>query len=98
MSRLKDQPSSTKKINRRSFLNQSAIVAGATVLGSTAFSCSRIMGANERISLGHIGIGNRGRELDWIVSQLKDKFNVEMIAVCDLWKVNREKAAAAAEK
>ena len=99
MSRLKDQPSSTKKINRRSFLNQTAsIMAGTAALGSTALSYSRIMGANERISLGHIGVGNRGRELDWIVSQLKDKFNVEMIAVCDFWKVNREKAAAAAEK
>src|SRR2546426_3517964 len=99
MSRLKDQPSSTKKINRRSFLNQTAsIMAGTAALGSTALSYSRIMGANERISLGHIGVGNRGRELDWIVSQLKDKFNVEMTAVCDLWKVNRERAAAAAEK
>src|SRR5213592_487342 len=98
MSRLKSQSSSARKIGRRSFLNQSAIVAGATVLGSTAFSYSRILGANERISLGHIGIGNRGRELDWIVSQLKDKFNVEMTAVCDLWKINREKAAAASEK
>src|SRR5207237_9027424 len=98
MNPLKSQSSSARKIGRRSFLNQSAIVAGATVLGSTAFSYSRILGANERISLGHIGIGNRGRELDWIVSQLKDKFNVEMTAVCDLWKLNREKAAAAAEK
>src|SRR3989454_5733259 len=99
MSRLKNQPSSTKKIDRRCFLNQTAsVVAGATVLSSSAFSYNRTLGANERISLGHIGIGNRGRELDWIVSQLKDKFNMEMTAVCDLWKVNREKAAAAAEK
>ena len=67
-------------------------------MGVSAFSYSRIPGANDRISLGHIGIGNRGREHAWIVSQLKDKANVEMTAVCDLWKVNREKAAAAAEK
>jgi len=75
-----------KQINRRAFLNQSAtIAAGAAVLGSTALSYGRIVGANDRISLGHIGIGNRGGELDWIASRLKDKHNVEMTAVCDLW-------------
>ena len=52
------------------------------------------MGANDRISLGHVGIGNRGRDLDLIASKLKSSHNVEMIAVCDLWTVNREKAAA----
>ena len=78
-------------VNRRSFLNQ-----GAAALAGTALSYSRIQGANERISLGHIGIGSRGSELAWIVSQLKDKKNIEMTAVCDLWKVNRERAAAKA--
>src|SRR3989441_861109 len=88
-----------KKINRRAFLNQGAtLAAGATVLGSTALSYSRIVGANDRISLGHIGIGNRGTELDWIAGRLKDKHNVEMTAVCDLWTINREKAAARNEK
>jgi len=88
-----------KVINRRTFLNQSAsMVAGAAALSTSALSYSRILGSNDRISLGHIGIGNRGREHDHIVAQLKDKFNVEMIAVCDLWKVNREKAVAATEK
>jgi predicted dehydrogenase len=81
------------KIDRRSFL-----VAGTTALASTARSYSRIPGANDRISLGHIGIGGRGRGLAFIASQLKDQKNVEMTAVCDLWKVNRERAAAAAEK
>ena len=85
-------------IARRTFLTQTAAaVAGAGILTSSAFSYSRIKGANDRILLGHIGIGGRGRELAWIVSKLKDKHNVEMAAVCDLWKVNREKAAARAE-
>src|SRR5947208_8296262 len=91
-----DEP---KKINRRAVLNRSAVIAaGATALGSTALSYSRTVGANDRISLGHIGIGNRGTELDWIAGRLKDKHNVEMTAVCDLWTVNREKAAARNEK
>jgi predicted dehydrogenase len=74
-------------LNRRSFLNQSA-----AALAGTALSYSRIQGANERISLGHIGIGSRGSELAWIASRLKDGKNCEMTAVCDLWKINRERA------
>jgi predicted dehydrogenase len=94
-----DGQSANKQINRRTFLNCSAsILAGASVVGTSASSYARVLGSNERISLAHIGIGNRGRELDGVVSKLKDKFNVEMTAVCDLWKVNREKAAASAEK
>jgi predicted dehydrogenase len=86
------------KIARRTFLNQTAAaIAGAGVLSSTAFSYSRIKGSNDRILLGQIGIGGRGSELAWIASRLKDKHNVEMASVCDLWKVNREKAAARAE-
>jgi predicted dehydrogenase len=86
---------SQDKIDRRSFLNQSAKIAAGTALGTTALSYTRILGANCRISLGHIGVGNRGRELDWIVSKLKDKHNVEMRAVCDLWKTNMARAVDA---
>jgi predicted dehydrogenase len=85
-----DKPENT--INRRSFLNRTASILAGTALGATAASYGRIVGANDRISLGHVGIGSRGGELDWIVSRLKEKHNVEMTAVCDLWKVNREKA------
>jgi predicted dehydrogenase len=82
-------------INRREFLEKSAAaVAGTAMLPHNAHSYSKILGANDRISLGHIGIGNRGRDLDLIASKLKSSHNVEMTAVCDLWKVNREKAVA----
>jgi len=83
---------SSAKIDRRDFLNRTAKIAAGTALSATALSYNRILGANDRISLGHIGVGNRGRGLDWIASHLKDKFNVEMTAVCDLWTVNRERA------
>src|SRR5881409_1391357 len=86
-----------EKMDRRSFLGRAgAMAVGARALTSTAVSYDRILGANDRISLGHIGVGRRGTELDGIVEQLKAK-NVEMTAVCDLWKVNREAAAARAQ-
>jgi predicted dehydrogenase len=64
-------------------------MAGTT----TAVSYSRVVGANDRISIAQVGIGRRGHELASVVADLKDRHNVEMTAVCDLWKVNRERAA-----
>jgi predicted dehydrogenase len=75
------------KFGRRSFLT-----GGAAALGSTALSYGKILGSNDRISLGHIGVGRRGRELASVASGLKDSHRVEMTAVCDLWRVNRERA------
>ena len=87
--------SESSSINRRDFLGKSAAaIAGSVVLPRTARSYENIVGANDRISLGHIGIGSRGTELDQIVSKLKTSHRVEMTAVCDLWTVNRERAAA----
>ncbi|MBZ5622902.1 MAG: Gfo/Idh/MocA family oxidoreductase [Acidobacteriia bacterium] len=79
-------------MNRRTLL-----MAGAS-LGVTALSYARVAGANDRISLGHVGVGNRGRELATVVADLKDRHHVEMTAVCDLWSVNRERAANAASR
>jgi predicted dehydrogenase len=86
--------SESSQINRRAFLETSAaVIAGGVVLPRTALSYGNIVGSNDRIALGHIGIGSRGGDLDLIASKLKDSHYVEMTAVCDLWKVNREKAA-----
>jgi predicted dehydrogenase len=85
------------KMDRRTFLGSTVAVGGA-LLASTALSYGKILGANDRISLGHIGIGSRGGDLEFIAGKLKDSHRVEMTTVCDLWKVNREKAAAGATK
>ncbi|PYQ37526.1 MAG: hypothetical protein DMG99_20890, partial [Acidobacteria bacterium] len=82
-------------MNRRDFIGKSAAAfAGTMVVPGSALSYSRIIGANDRIALGHIGNGSRGHDLDLIASKLKSNHNVEMVAVCDLWTVNRQKAAA----
>jgi predicted dehydrogenase len=86
---------SGKRIDRRTFLGKSGMVAGGAALTATALSYTKILGANDRISLGHIGIGSRGRELVEIVGALRSRHNVEMTAVCDLWKANRERAVSA---
>ena len=86
----------SKPTNRRTFLAGAGAAIGASALGGTALSYSRILGANDRISLGHIGCGRRGLGLQTIARGLKGR-NLEMTAVCDLWKVNREAAAARTE-
>jgi len=88
----------TDKMDRRSFLSRSATIMGGAAVARTAISYDNIAGANDRISLAHIGIGSRGSELDQIAAQLKTSHRVEMTAVCDLWSVNREKAVAANTK
>jgi len=66
----KDMNSSEAKVGRREFLQKSALIATATAAVNTAlFPYSRIAGANDRISLGHIGVGHRGAELDGMVAQ-----------------------------
>src|SRR2546429_1679572 len=80
-------------IDRRTFLTKSAsLLAGGAAFARTALSYDKILGANDRISVCHIGNGSRGGELGWIVSQLKTSQNVEITTVCDLWRLNREKA------
>ena len=74
------------ELDRRAFLGKSARLTAGAALTSTALSRARILGANDRISLGHIGVGSRGRGLLEIAGNLKDRHNVEMTAVCDLWK------------
>jgi predicted dehydrogenase len=80
-------------IDRRKFLTKSAtLIAGSAAFARTALSYDKILGANDRISLCHIGNGSRGEDLDFIVSQLQTSHKAEVTTVCDLWKLKREKA------
>jgi len=87
-----------KEISRRTFLDRTAAAVAGAAVPMTALSYGRVPGANNRIMLGHVGVGNRGRGLEWITAQLSGKMNAEVTAVCDLWKVNRERAVAAGTK
>ena len=51
---------SETKVDRRTFLAGSAALIGAAAV-PTAVSYARILGANDRVSLAHIGPGSRGR-------------------------------------
>jgi predicted dehydrogenase len=81
-----------RNISRRDFVQNSAkVVIGAALLPTILPSCSNRKGANERITIAHIGVGDRGRwELMNYLLPLRGALN---IAVCDVFKDRREKAA-----
>jgi predicted dehydrogenase len=91
--------SSLDGLDRREFLSKSAaLITAGSALAQTALSYGKTLGANDRISLCHVGTGSRGADLDWIASKLAASHNVEMTALCDLWLLNREKAVATNNK
>jgi predicted dehydrogenase len=84
-------------ITRRDFIKNSAAVAvGAVILPTILPSCSTRKRANERITIGHIGVGDRGTaEMKYYLLPLKGAIN---LAVCDTFKDRREKAAGIINK
>lgn len=74
-----------ENINRRRFITE----AGATVAGTsllTAKSYARVIGANERIQMGIIGSGGRGRSVMGSFNKFADQ--VEFIHVADVYEPN----------
>jgi len=78
-----------KILSRREFV-------GTTLAATTtAASFARILGANDRISIGIIGCGDRGRQaLMKEIMEFQEQTNVEITAVCDPWRQMREQAVA----
>ena len=67
------------KQTRREFLKQ-------TALGSAAFLAyprARVLGANDRVRVGMIGVGNRGQDL---LEEVKSVPNVEVVAIADVYR------------
>lgn len=92
-----------KNITRRDFIGKTtAGLAGMAVTGKipsvSAASYQRIMGANDRINIGFLGCGARSHgHMNMVKMSEKDK-NLGVVAVCDIWKLNKEKAAANCKK
>jgi len=79
-------------MNRRHFLKTSSV---ATVAAGTGVWISRAQNSpNSRIQLGMIGNGDRAQALLAEILPLADKHNVQVTAVCDVWRKNLESTAA----
>ncbi|NIP16735.1 MAG: gfo/Idh/MocA family oxidoreductase, partial [Xanthomonadales bacterium] len=77
---------------RRSFIKQAAGASLAvTAMTSSAASYARILGANDRLGVGVIGLGRR---LKAYIPPVADKANnAELLYLCDVMKSQRERAA-----
>jgi len=86
-----------RSLSRRGLLK--AGVGGSAVLTFSAASYARILGANDRISIGVIGCGNRGINAHMAgVNKHAQSQNIEITAVCDPWRLRREMASAKAKE
>lgn len=80
--------------SRREFIKTSAIATAGVYLGTmgiSARSYSRIIGSNDRISVGVVGFSDRFRQAlfpAFMASQ--QSLNFEIIALSDLWRYRRE--------
>ena len=91
------------ELSRRKFIGKTAAgLVGAAVSSSSssisAASYRRITGANDRINLGFLGCGARSRGHQSMVKTSEKEKNLAVVAVCDIWKLNKEKAAANCKK
>jgi predicted dehydrogenase len=76
------------KISRRDFTKTSFALGATTALGSL-----RVLGANDRVNMGIIGCGDRGRQVWGFFLKQPD---VNPAAFCDVYEPNMDKAAAMA--
>lgn len=94
--------------SRRTFIRTTAAAAAAVastnilrtpVYGqNTAPSTGKVLGANDRIVIGYIGVGGQGMAH---VKQMKTHSsanNVAQVAVCDVWEKRRNSSKAFIEK
>src|SRR5262245_30458671 len=85
----------SENVNRRNFI-KSAVAAGAT-LGAArsvlAQSTGRVIGPNDKIQLGIIGVGGRGAYLARQFSTYGEKTGAcKIVAVCDVWAKRKNEA------
>src|SRR6266481_3453335 len=73
------------KNTRRDFVKQSVVAAAAFL----AYPPSRVLGANDRVRVGMIGVGGRGQEL---LKQVLEVPNAQLVAIADVYTRRREEA------
>ena len=70
---------------RRDFIRQSALGTAAMFV----YQPSRVLGANDRVRLGMIGVGGRGQDL---LKQVLEVPNAQLVAIADVYTRSRDQA------
>ena len=75
-----------QKTTRRRFLKDSTMTAASIALGLNVTGAPALrsaLGANEKIRVGFIGVGNRGTQL---LQRFLTQVDVEVVALCDVYE------------
>ncbi|MDG2396289.1 MAG: Gfo/Idh/MocA family oxidoreductase [Flavobacteriaceae bacterium] len=85
--------------SRRDFIKKTSIIAGGMSFGFapglSAKSYRKVLGSNDRISVGIVGFSNRAKNsLIPSFLKFKDKLNFELIGVSDIWNRRREEGSS----
>lgn len=93
---------------RRDFIKKTATAAAAVATtnifrtpvygASQAPSTGKVIGANDRIVIGHIGVGGQGMAHVRQIKTHSGENNIAQVAVCDVWKKRIEGSKAFIEK
>ena len=83
--------------SRRNFLKTStgALLTVPTIIPSSVFGSSQAASPSERVTLGHIGVGGRGTDVQKEFQKLP---SAQCVAVCDPFRSKREERAAAIDQ
>lgn len=81
----------SSSVTRRSFLSRSSAAAAALTVAAP----SRVLGANDRVTLGIIGTGGRGTSLLKTITNID---SIQIAAVCDTREDRRMRAAEVCEQ
>jgi predicted dehydrogenase len=83
-----------QRLNRREFVKAAIAGAAVSAVGASGTARGAILGANDRINIGVIGVGGRGRNLlEWAIKtgQMPDT-QAEVVAVADVYTKRMRKA------
>ena len=89
-------PTWSAQLTRRTFLHHTARAAAGVAIAAPFVSRGRVLGANDRIGVGFIGVGGRGQSHVNTVKKLGDTGElVQLVAVCDAYGFRLNEVAKA---
>ena len=95
---MKTRTRPTTSMNRRDFLQTTARATAALSLLSAApfVARGRVLGANDAVGVGFIGVGGRGSShVGTVQNLMKAGANVRIVAVCDAYRYRLDESAKA---
>ncbi|MCC6862060.1 MAG: Gfo/Idh/MocA family oxidoreductase [Bryobacterales bacterium] len=90
---------SSNSLNRRDFVRTAAgagatLGAAARAWGRSSKQSGRVIGANDRIAVGVLGVGGRGAYLTRVFAGIGERTNgCQVAAVCDVWERRRREVS-----